>query len=587
MKLKSQRIVSWFLLFLALGFSAVVRYRLLSFPLDRDEGEYAYAGQLLLSGVPPYKFAYNMKLPGTYLAFAGLMAVFGQTTEGVHFGLLAVNLAAIVLLFVLTRQLFDDITAGAAVVNYSILSISVSMFGMNAHATHFVSFYGLAGTIVLWRYTRFRDWRLAVSSGLLLGLAFLMKQQGLFLIVFGEICLLVRIIFDRESRWFGSLRELAAYNVGATLPYLLTCLWLWYAGVWDSFKFWTIDYAAHYVQYITWREGFDRGLKGTYWVIGNNYPLWLLAALGLIAVSAKILMRLISAVRDRMTDQTPLAAWSMNIEACWFVCGYLVFSAMCVLPSFIFRQHYFVVIQPALAILAGIGCRLFGGQFDKASMKDSRHSNGTTGEKQEPSYLPSVDPVAAAEPSIDHWYRSVIVLTLAVIPTVLLQAGFFFLTDPMRLCRQLYGANPFPECQTIANYVREHTQTTDTIAVLGSEPQLYFLSQRRSATGFIYTYPMMEPQPFAHRMHEQMIAEIERAVPAYIVDVQVIYSWMEQNNGEKLLFEWKQSYLERYYKRVGVVCIIGGRSTVYHWDREAESFIPKADGYVVVYQRTS
>ena len=77
MKPKPQRIISWFLLLGALIFSASVRYRLLAFPLDRDEGEYAYAGQLLLEGVPPYKFAYNMKLPGTYLAYAGLMAVFG------------------------------------------------------------------------------------------------------------------------------------------------------------------------------------------------------------------------------------------------------------------------------------------------------------------------------------------------------------------------------------------------------------------------------------------------------------------------------------------------------------------------------
>ncbi|PYN18494.1 MAG: hypothetical protein DME05_00625, partial [Candidatus Rokuibacteriota bacterium] len=34
--------------------AAVIRFRLLEIPLDRDEGEYAYFGQLLLAGVPPY-----------------------------------------------------------------------------------------------------------------------------------------------------------------------------------------------------------------------------------------------------------------------------------------------------------------------------------------------------------------------------------------------------------------------------------------------------------------------------------------------------------------------------------------------------
>jgi len=43
-----------------------IRVRLLGIPLERDEGEYAYAGQLMLQGIPPYKLAYNMKFPGTY-----------------------------------------------------------------------------------------------------------------------------------------------------------------------------------------------------------------------------------------------------------------------------------------------------------------------------------------------------------------------------------------------------------------------------------------------------------------------------------------------------------------------------------------
>ena len=36
----------------------LVRWRLAAMPLERDEGEYAYAGQLMLEHIPPYKFAY-------------------------------------------------------------------------------------------------------------------------------------------------------------------------------------------------------------------------------------------------------------------------------------------------------------------------------------------------------------------------------------------------------------------------------------------------------------------------------------------------------------------------------------------------
>ena len=37
----------WVALIFILGFAAFVRLRLLDFPLERDEGEYAYTGQLM------------------------------------------------------------------------------------------------------------------------------------------------------------------------------------------------------------------------------------------------------------------------------------------------------------------------------------------------------------------------------------------------------------------------------------------------------------------------------------------------------------------------------------------------------------
>ena len=69
---------------------------------------------------------------------------------------------------------------------------------------------------------------------------------------------------------------------------------------------------------------------------------------------------------------------------------------------------------------------------------------------------------------------------------------------------------PFLSLFRIADYLREHTTPDDTIAVLGSEPEIYFYSHRHSATGYIYTYPLMEPQKYARQMQEEMIREIER-----------------------------------------------------------------------------
>jgi hypothetical protein len=65
----------------------------------------------------------------------------------------------------------------------------------------------------------------------------------------------------------------------------------------------------------------------------------------------------------------------------------------------------------------------------------------------------------------------------------------------------------------VARYIRERTRPDERVAVIGSEPQIYFSSGRRSATGCIYTYRLMELQPDASAMQRQMIHEVEAVDP--------------------------------------------------------------------------
>src|SRR6204780_180909 len=114
-------------LLLVVVFFSVVRVRLRNIPLERDEGEYAYMGQLMLQGIPPYKLACNMKLPGTYAAYAAIMAVFGQTIAAIHTGLLLVNTGAIVLIYLLGKRLFSVGAGLAACATYALLSLSAGV----------------------------------------------------------------------------------------------------------------------------------------------------------------------------------------------------------------------------------------------------------------------------------------------------------------------------------------------------------------------------------------------------------------------------------------------------------------------------
>src|ERR1022692_380396 len=171
------RVWPWLFVLAVLLFVGFIRVRLLDMPLDRDEGEYAYAGQLILQGIPPYELAYNMKLPGTYYAYAAGMAAFGQTIKGVHLTLIAANSLTIIFVFLLGRKLSGAMAGVVACASYGIMSVSTGVLGMEAHANHFVVLFAVPATLLLWRAGKSNRPGTLFFSGLLYGLAFLMKQQ--------------------------------------------------------------------------------------------------------------------------------------------------------------------------------------------------------------------------------------------------------------------------------------------------------------------------------------------------------------------------------------------------------------------------
>ncbi len=166
---KALRFGWWILAAIVFGVVIAIRMRLLGIPLERDEGEYAYAGQLILQGIPPYKLAYNMKFPGTYAAYAVIMSIFGQTITGIHLGLLLVNAATVILIFFLGRQLISSTVGLAAAMSYAVLSVSASVLGFAGHATHFVLLPVLGGTLLLCSSTDRQALHRLFASGLLFG----------------------------------------------------------------------------------------------------------------------------------------------------------------------------------------------------------------------------------------------------------------------------------------------------------------------------------------------------------------------------------------------------------------------------------
>jgi len=154
---------------------------------------------------------------------------------------------------------------------------------------------------------------------------------------------------------------------------------------------------------------------------------------------------------------------------------------------------------------------------------------------------------------------------------------------PFQVNRLLYGANPFFESLEIAKFIEENTNSDDNIAILGSEPQIYFYSKRHSTSGFLYMYPMMENHKFALIMQQNYIANIEKKLPKYIVYVNVVTSWLRTSESNNLLYNYSIKLINKNYKLVGMVEIFMDES-YFNWNPQKINFLALPRYWVSIFE---
>jgi hypothetical protein len=86
------------------------------------------------------------------------MSIFGQTSAGIHVGLFVVKMTSVVIVFLIARRLLSLIGGIAAAASYAILSVSLLVLGLAAHATQFVMLPTLLGALVLLKPVLTKRW---------------------------------------------------------------------------------------------------------------------------------------------------------------------------------------------------------------------------------------------------------------------------------------------------------------------------------------------------------------------------------------------------------------------------------------------
>lgn len=487
-------------------------------PLARDQGHFAYTGQIILDGGVPYRDVFDQKGPATHYTFALILWAGGQTQVAIRGFFFLVALATTRLGAVLAER-----WAGVHARLPTVLCLGLVLLQgdggapwQTAQVEDLLLLLQLAVT-VLWsggitKATRTRD----ACGWILLGLSVLYKPTALVPCLSLAACAAwCRALPTCEQDAAGRvaargspIRWLVTGVAWFTLPLAIAAACLGARGALGDAWQVLVEFNAAYVLR---RQGLASALLllATRW--GRLLLISSWGALGKCAVSAQAVGR--------------------------FVWTSLLANFATVLWQGKFWPYHWTPAIGCLAILAGMG-------------------------------------VARVVQELKERWSGRIQRPVARLAAPLVMAGLVLLAAPVDM-RSLYELGrqtgrvvtgrlsldefraPY-ECgavqanvhQQVANYLRERTRPDETIVVWGYETVLHFLAQRRAPSRFAVDRILCVPE-FSHRAawRREFMQAVRRRAPAYIVVAEHNATTIWQDSRRELAeFAEFQALLARDYQ---------------------------------------
>jgi len=171
---------------------------------------------------------------------------------------------------------------------------------------------------------------------------------------------------------------------------------------------------------------------------------------------------------------------------------------------------------------------------------------------------------------LSFWYIFLALLFFLIYP-LRMQIGL----TPDELGIWIYGLeNPFNESKLVAQKVVENSNYSDKIFVAGSEPQIYFYSQRLSPTRFIITYPLNIYSPKREIYQTEVVKDLSRNKPRIIVYSNKEASGLWEKDSPKIFLDYIKDLISKDYYLVGAV--FWGNSGPVWVDKVAEDQLKQA-----------
>lgn len=527
----------WIHLGIIAVFLFVLRINLLDLPLERDESAYAYLGQRAAEGLAPYQDFYEMKPPFLFYAYSLLNLIFGYSMEGLRWGALFLSLLMCVGVYLIGRSFFGAKYALIAALVLALFSASPYTTMVFAESELLVMGLALYGIWFLCRLlsedlsTRSKPW-LLIGAGVLIGSSVMVKQSGVFFLGFAAVVLVLLAEGENlREKFYKLIQNGLWFSIGAITPVLICLAIILGFGVWEDFAFWNLEYPSLYTgdQASSEVNLFQASFKS---ITQHQILLWVWAGAGLLALPLKGLGRKMSIALGALA----------------------LFSFLTITPGQRYYLHYWIQFLPAVALL----CAHLFFKLEKLGKKGSL-SFAKVGSFP----LAILLLLSGVALSSTHWLKS----------------------DSANLMRTMFSGNPFVEDQLMARIIESQIKPDETVAVLGSEPQIYVYLNRKAPSRHFYPAFLSRNHRFTDQWNAEALDGLNDQKPDYVVLNIVTMSWMLRPDSNQKYYQGSYAWAIENYRPIAWADYLDYFNPTIVSDATASTYKPQGGNYVVLMKR--
>ncbi len=470
------RVLSWTVVVFSLA-------QVLVFSFGRDQGIYAQVASSMLEGQVPYRDSWDFKPPGIFFLYSTAFALFGKSMIAPRLLEVAAMLGAVLGLRRLGGTFFDSRTAGLmGGACYALVHAQMDFW----HSGQPESFAGPLSVFALVLTTeacsRHRAPLVWCAIGLLFGVAFVLKPPfgG------GAVACGYYLVSQRRAQKYSrsqALRPFFVIGISSLLPIVATLSWFAWRGGYASLSWTLFEFAPGYTA-LSWKDK-EAGAMFFHTMVQGFFGLSSLLALGVVAI-ASIHPR---AERER--------------EALLLLIGVLAFQFIGITIQGKFFQYHFGASIPFIALMAGQGYYKLWRRLGPGSPSSIFAYCAFL-------VIATTMKLPVGDTPEGFWKRSVLRTQY------LLSAGRSLSREELDEKIHYVAGYDLAVARQAAHEISHLTQAHDPIYVWGFEPALYWLSERKPSSSYIYNVPQRAKWK-SERAWKQLWTDLEARPPQLIV----------------------------------------------------------------------